>query len=928
MLLGRRIFIDALAIVSAIWLLRPLSCGTAVNQTRHTEQKDDDGETLSPGAITGIVFGVAAGVVIIGFVLVACLRCHSSRMARRREKMIIPSTFDTDTHFHPSDFNRHSAFYDARSLGSSHSIDNAANYAAHIADQPPPTTFTVHASSLIPPRVNHSPRASKVTDAVTTLLDRVSNLRRGENQSIRETRQQQNLQAADLSNSPSVYPSLAGFVHQNPDVKEEAATVSPPAIPIVPAFECRQMFAVPGPAHVNQETPCETVAAVSVRQIQSFKSLFDATSTATSPPLQSPLAMVPTIRDLSIDTASPAAAAGITTPRFSTTSSSFETSTRPSVDSGGRRNISVSVREMTRRLFAAMLNHSVDEGEEAGQMDDIDGPQSTNIGVESSRRVFKSRAIGGCGGRRTGIRPGGHKTSNAFGSTSSLTSSRGGGGGGGAMNALSVSGISERLARRKNKQAKNRQSLNEGHYNVNAMGDAAEMDELDAPLDNDHFLHSLESAVFNGIYEHHAPKPPQTLYTHFDEVTAQGVDGGSTRNTTVGHFSDPHLLTSATGTSMLQAGDLGLLDVYGLGYVADECTARISYGKQHRLAPRRPFLPPGSPVIGFAFQQLRQQPSANSGVDGEAMQPRQVSGAGEHAEMGSVSTIATVLAPGATVHNDLNSSATGSSSSSSLNYQGESTPTPLCSDVSGLSSAAFSPAETLAPPLRGRPLPAPVARDLRPTRHIPQQATSPISLVGGATGSQMDSPPADSGHAGSSDAVEVGRPATLYDETDNYDFHFAFGGAVEEEESADPTLRLETFDSVDDSDLGAGGSSIDSASEMLPSKPLATVTTNRRRTLMHLRSPSMPGCALSPLLPACPGLTTTPGEVLQLPVSKRSLSVTHLIPLQQNESLALGSQLPARDRRWKSRAVKTWLSEDSWRNLPSTAALEPSSEVR
>ncbi|VDL94870.1 unnamed protein product [Schistocephalus solidus] len=157
-----------------------------------------------------------------------------------------------------------------------------------------------------------------------------------------------------------------------------------------------------------------------------------------------------------------------------------------------------------------------------------------------------------------------------------------------------------------------------------------EMDELDAPLDNDHFLHSLESAVFNGIYEHHAPKPPQTLYTHFDEVTAQGVDGGSTRNTTVGHFSDPHLLTSATGTSMLQAGDLGLLDVYGLGYVADECTARISYGKQHRLAPRRPFLPPGSPVIGFAFQQLRQQPSANSGVDGEAMQPRQVSGAGEH----------------------------------------------------------------------------------------------------------------------------------------------------------------------------------------------------------------------------------------------------------------------------------------------------------
>ncbi|VDL94867.1 unnamed protein product [Schistocephalus solidus] len=590
MLLGRRIFIDALAIVSAIWLLRPLSCGTAVNQTRHTEQKDDDGETLSPGAITGIVFGVAAGVVIIGFVLVACLRCHSSRMARRREKMIIPSTFDTDTHFHPSDFNRHSAFYDARSLGSSHSIDNAANYAAHIADQPPPTTFTVHASSLIPPRVNHSPRASKVTDAVTTLLDRVSNLRRGENQSIRETRQQQNLQAADLSNSPSVYPSLAGFVHQNPDVKEEAATVSPPAIPIVPAFECRQMFAVPGPAHVNQgvggggvllnltpyflvtshaqlsevhcspssavsvyaephgiqhavvrghapyvlhfigltrmedrsanavinvgpshrgggghfadlhppsltfspnpylgldacivsigrapaQTPCETVAAVSVRQIQSFKSLVDATSTATSPPLQSPLAMVPTIRDLSIDTASPAAAAaGITTPRFSTTSSSFETSTRPSVDSGGRRNISVSVREMTRRLFAAMLNHSVDEGEEAGQMDDIDGPQSTNIGVESSRRVFKSRAIGGCGGRRTGIRPGGHKTSNAFGSTSSLTSSRGGGGGGGAMNALSVSGISERLARRKNKQAKNRQSLNEGHYNVNAMGDAA-----------------------------------------------------------------------------------------------------------------------------------------------------------------------------------------------------------------------------------------------------------------------------------------------------------------------------------------------------------------------------------------------------------------------------------------------------------------------
>ncbi|VDN22042.1 unnamed protein product [Dibothriocephalus latus] len=32
-------------------------------------------------------------------------------------------------------------------------------------------------------------------------------------------------------------------------------------------------------------------------------------------------------------------------------------------------------------------------------------------------------------------------------------------------------------------------------------------------------------------------------------------------------------------------------------------------------------------------------------------------------------------------------------------------------------------------------------------------------------------------------------------------------------------MRLEAFDSVDDSDLGAGGSSIDSASEMLPSKP-------------------------------------------------------------------------------------------------------------
>ncbi|VDN36637.1 unnamed protein product [Dibothriocephalus latus] len=67
MSLGRRILIDTLAILSAIWLILPLSCGAAENQTRNVEKEEEEEfEDLSPGAIVGIVFGVLAGVIIIG----------------------------------------------------------------------------------------------------------------------------------------------------------------------------------------------------------------------------------------------------------------------------------------------------------------------------------------------------------------------------------------------------------------------------------------------------------------------------------------------------------------------------------------------------------------------------------------------------------------------------------------------------------------------------------------------------------------------------------------------------------------------------------------------------------------------------------------------------------------------------------------------
>ncbi|BHF84324.1 hypothetical protein SprV_0902747500 [Sparganum proliferum] len=629
---GWRIFTDSPVIVSAIWLVHPVSCETVVNQTR--DAKGSEMTSLSPGAIAGIVLAVAAGVVVIGFIFMSCIRCHSLRMARRREKMIIPCSIDADTHFQPPDFNRHSAFYDARSLGSSHSVNNATNHAAHFAAHPLPTTFAAPTSSVIPPQVNRSPRRSKVSGAVTTLLDRVTNMKRSANESIRGPQQQQHFQSVDLSSPPSIYPSLAGFVHQNLEVEEEAVGVSATAMPVVPAFECRQMSAAPVPACVNQETPCATVTAASIRQSHSYKNLDEASAgaaAAATTTLQSPSTVTSGFQDFSADTAT---AAGATPLRYSTASSSIEAPTRPSVDAGSRRRISVSVREMTRRLLAAVLRQSTEEeGEEAeaAEGDDVDGPQSGNIGVDSSRRVFKSRAAGGGGGgggRRTGIRPsgggGGRKNSNAFGSTSSLTSSRGAGGG--TMNALTVSGISERLARRKNKQAKNRQAVDEGHYNVNAIGDAAEMDELDTHLDNDHFLLSLESAVFQGIYEHHVPALAPTLYTHFDDVTTSGDAGGSSRVVTDGHFSEARLLTSASATSMLQAGDLGLLDVYGLGHFESGYAARSSYGKQRQFAaPRRPFLPPGSPVIGFAFQQLRQQHGLDSGTDAKSMQHNEVS---------------------------------------------------------------------------------------------------------------------------------------------------------------------------------------------------------------------------------------------------------------------------------------------------------------
>ncbi|KAL7055290.1 hypothetical protein AAHC03_024373 [Spirometra sp. Aus1] len=317
--------------------------------------------------------------------------------------------------------------------------------------------------------------------------------------------------------------------------------------------------------------------------------------------------------------------------------------------------------------------------------------------------------------------------------------------------------------------------------------------------------------------------------------------------------------------------------------------------------------------------------------------------------MGSISTIATVLAPSAIVHEGVNSSDTDSSS---LIYQeGGSTPThamgtvpgPLSAPVAAPCHASFAAAtaplpgaETRRPSLQARQLPAPVACDLRLNRHIQAAQAAPTSPAARKEKpepmvAQMDSPPADSGHAGSSNAVgesEVGQPATVCDEAEDFDFHFDFTGAVEEEGAADPTLRLATFDSVDESDLGAGGSSVDSASEMLPSKPHPPVVTNRRRTLVHLRSPSMPGCALSPLLPSFSNQTAGHDITLQLPPSRRSLSATHLIP-PQDELLSLEPNLPERDHRWGSRAaVETWLSEAGWRNDPSTAVVGPSCEAQ
>ncbi|BHF84326.1 hypothetical protein SprV_0902747700 [Sparganum proliferum] len=318
--------------------------------------------------------------------------------------------------------------------------------------------------------------------------------------------------------------------------------------------------------------------------------------------------------------------------------------------------------------------------------------------------------------------------------------------------------------------------------------------------------------------------------------------------------------------------------------------------------------------------------------------------------MGSISTLATVLAPSAIAHEGVDSSDTDSSS---LIYQeGGSTPThargnvpcSLSAPVTAPCQASFAAtpaplpgAETRRPSLQARQLPAPVACDLRLNRHIqhiPAAPTSPTAhkeKSGPPLVAQLDSPPADSGLAGSSNAAgesEVGQPATVCDEAEEFDFHFDFTGAVEEE-GADPTLRLATFDSVDESDLGAGGSSVDSASEMLPSKPHPPAVTNRRRTLIHSRSPSMPGCALSPLLPTFSNQTAGHEMTLQLPPSRRSLSATHLIPLQ-DELPSLEPNLPERDHRWGSRAVETWLSEGGWRNDPSTAVLPgpPTSEAQ
>ena len=95
-----------------------------------------------------------------------------------------------------------------------------------------------------------------------------------------------------------------------------------------------------------------------------------------------------------------------------------------------------------------------------------------------------------------------------------------------------------------------------------------EIEEMESPIDNDRFLYSLESAIFTASDE-----SPSIAGTQFNESP---------------FYSS--ISASSTHSAKFQDGDLG---THGSGKDASTLGSRF-----------HPPLPPGSPVVGFAYLGL------------------------------------------------------------------------------------------------------------------------------------------------------------------------------------------------------------------------------------------------------------------------------------------------------------------------------------
>lgn len=121
-----------------------------------------------------------------------------------------------------------------------------------------------------------------------------------------------------------------------------------------------------------------------------------------------------------------------------------------------------------------------------------------------------------------------------------------------------------------------------------------ELDELDG-AENDRFLHSLESAVFTGTSRYYtspaqvSARPlPSNLNLGDMGDSENGCGGLNTALVTFIPTSDSSAVSDARPTSLSTAA--------GMQQAGDLANAWAGY---------LPFLPPGSPVIGFAFYSRR-----------------------------------------------------------------------------------------------------------------------------------------------------------------------------------------------------------------------------------------------------------------------------------------------------------------------------------